>query len=83
KFKGGHSGMNQSKSCLDPKELLELLQSRDHEREVKGSNGKVISDKDLELLLDRSDLIEQMKNNATCKESGTFMVLEDMEEIAV
>ncbi|XP_040218135.1 lymphoid-specific helicase [Rana temporaria] len=83
KFKGGHNGMNQSKSCLDPKELLELLQSRDHEREVKGSNGKVISDKDLELLLDRSDLMEQMKNNARCKESEKFMVLEDEEEITV
>ncbi|KAE8590903.1 hypothetical protein XENTR_v10018247 [Xenopus tropicalis] len=32
KFKGGQTGINQSKSCLDPKELLELLQSRDYER---------------------------------------------------
>uniref|UniRef100_A0A8U8AUK7 Proliferation-associated SNF2-like protein n=1 Tax=Geospiza parvula TaxID=87175 RepID=A0A8U8AUK7_GEOPR len=56
-FKGGKSGLAQSKSCLDPQELLELLKSRDYEREVKGSKEKVISDKDLELLLDRSDLI--------------------------
>ncbi|PKU30827.1 lymphoid-specific helicase [Limosa lapponica baueri] len=56
-FKGGKSGLTQSKSCLDPQELLELLKSRDYEREVKGSKEKVISDKDLELLLDRSDLI--------------------------
>ncbi|XP_018419964.1 PREDICTED: lymphoid-specific helicase [Nanorana parkeri] len=84
KFKGGHNGISQSKSCLDPQELLELLQSRDHEREVKGSNGKVISDKDLALLLDRSDLIAQMKkNNAQCKENGAFMVLEEIEEIEV
>uniref|UniRef100_A0A8D2NXG4 Proliferation-associated SNF2-like protein n=1 Tax=Zosterops lateralis melanops TaxID=1220523 RepID=A0A8D2NXG4_ZOSLA len=56
-FKGGKSGLAQSKSCLDPQELIELLKSRDYEREVKGSKEKVISDKDLELLLDRSDLI--------------------------
>uniref|UniRef100_A0A7M4E321 Proliferation-associated SNF2-like protein n=1 Tax=Crocodylus porosus TaxID=8502 RepID=A0A7M4E321_CROPO len=56
-FKGGKSGLSQSKSCLDPQELMELLKSRDYEREVKGSREKVISDKDLELLLDRSDLI--------------------------
>uniref|UniRef100_A0A8C2S179 Helicase, lymphoid specific n=1 Tax=Capra hircus TaxID=9925 RepID=A0A8C2S179_CAPHI len=56
-FKGGQSGLNQSKNFLDPKELMELLKSRDYEREVKGSREKVISDKDLELLLDRSDLL--------------------------
>ncbi|KAJ1143113.1 hypothetical protein NDU88_009424, partial [Pleurodeles waltl] len=57
KFKGGQAGIHQSKSCLDPQELMELLRSRDFEREVNGSADKVISDKDLELLLDRSDLI--------------------------
>ncbi|XP_044153076.1 lymphoid-specific helicase [Bufo gargarizans] len=82
KFKGGQSGLNQSRNCLDPKELLELLQSRDHEREVKGSNGKVISDKDLELLLDRSDLIAQMKkNNLVPKEKNGVFSVEDSEEI--
>ncbi|XP_063817630.1 lymphoid-specific helicase [Pseudophryne corroboree] len=85
KFKGGQIGINQSKSCLDPKELLELLQSRDHEREVKGSNGKVISDKELELLLDRSDLIEQMKKNNPphSEKNGVFKVIEEPEEVAV
>ncbi|KAM9325006.1 lymphoid-specific helicase [Gastrophryne carolinensis] len=84
KFKGGHSGINQSKSCLDPKELLELLQSRDHEREIKGSNGKAISDKDLHMLLDRSDLIAEMKKNhlAAKEKDGVFKVLEE-EEIEV
>uniref|UniRef100_A0A8C5QCV1 Proliferation-associated SNF2-like protein n=1 Tax=Leptobrachium leishanense TaxID=445787 RepID=A0A8C5QCV1_9ANUR len=66
KFKGGQTGMNQSKSCLDPKELMELLQSRDHEREVKGSTEKVISDKDLELLLDRSDLVGESNVTLLC-----------------
>lgn len=31
-FKGGRSGLNQSKNFLDPKELMELLKSRDYER---------------------------------------------------
>ncbi|KAM4635849.1 lymphoid-specific helicase [Discoglossus pictus] len=83
KFKGGQTGINQSKSCLDPKELLELLQSRDYEREVKGSNGKVISDEELELLLDRSDLIAQMKSNQSAQKSkeGVFKLVEDTEDI--
>uniref|UniRef100_A0A8C2YF11 Proliferation-associated SNF2-like protein n=1 Tax=Coturnix japonica TaxID=93934 RepID=A0A8C2YF11_COTJA len=78
-FKGGKSGLAQSKSCLDPQELVELLKSRDYEREVKGSKEKVISDKDLELLLDRSDLIDQMKTSETIKKEkmGVFKVLEE------
>ncbi|KFV65164.1 Lymphoid-specific helicase, partial [Dryobates pubescens] len=78
-FKGGKSGLAQSKSCLDPQELIELLKSRDYEREVKGSKEKVISDKDLELLLDRSDLIDQMKTSAKMKmeKMGVFRVLEE------
>ncbi|CAJ0964729.1 unnamed protein product [Ranitomeya imitator] len=85
KFKGGQTGINQSRNCLDPKELLELLQSRDHEREVKGTNGKVISDTDLELLLDRSDLVAQMKGNKTApkEKNGLFSVVEDKEDIEV
>lgn len=31
-FKGGQSGLSQSKNFLDPKELMELLKSRDYER---------------------------------------------------
>ncbi|NXL89278.1 HELLS helicase, partial [Alectura lathami] len=78
-FKGGKSGLAQSKSCLDPQELIELLKSRDYEREVKGSKEKVISDKDLELLLDRSDLIDQMRTRETIKKEkmGVFKVLEE------
>ncbi|KAJ7324465.1 hypothetical protein JRQ81_017485 [Phrynocephalus forsythii] len=76
-FKGGKYGVNQSKSCLDPKELLELLQSRDYDREIKGSREKVISDKDLELLLDRTDLMNQMKTSKELKEKvGAFKLLE-------
>uniref|UniRef100_A0A8C3VNX5 Helicase, lymphoid specific n=1 Tax=Catagonus wagneri TaxID=51154 RepID=A0A8C3VNX5_9CETA len=80
-FKGGQSGLNQSKSFLDPKELMELLKSRDYEREVKGSREKVISDKDLELLLDRSDLIDQMNASGPIKEKmGIFKILENSED---
>uniref|UniRef100_A0A803TQ37 Proliferation-associated SNF2-like protein n=1 Tax=Anolis carolinensis TaxID=28377 RepID=A0A803TQ37_ANOCA len=60
-FKGGRFGGNQSKRCLDPKELMELLQSCDYDREIKGSREEVISDKDLELLLDRTDLTSKQK----------------------
>ncbi|XP_043912087.1 lymphoid-specific helicase [Protopterus annectens] len=75
KFKGGQSGMAQSKSSLDLEELMELLKSRDHEREVNGSSGTVISDNDLKMLLDRSDL-ENMKNRDPVKEErGVFKVL--------
>ncbi|XP_069466693.1 lymphoid-specific helicase [Ambystoma mexicanum] len=79
KFKGGQAGIQQSKSCLDPQELMDLLRSRDFEREVKGSADKVISDKDLEALLDRSDLIDQMKTVTPPKENEVFKVLESQD----
>ncbi|XP_062989268.1 lymphoid-specific helicase [Elgaria multicarinata webbii] len=80
-FKGGKFGVNQSKSCLDPKELMELLQSRDYDREIKGSKEKVITDKDLELLLDRGDLINQMKISEGLKEKkGMFKIVENTED---
>ncbi|XP_008579713.1 PREDICTED: lymphoid-specific helicase isoform X4 [Galeopterus variegatus] len=79
-FKGGQSGLNQSKNFLDPKELMELLKSRDYEREVKGSREKVISDKDLELLLDRSDLIDQMNASGPKEKMGIFKILENSED---
>ncbi|MGH0117363.1 UNVERIFIED_CONTAM: hypothetical protein FKN15_033458, partial [Acipenser sinensis] len=61
KFKGGKSGLKESTGSLDLQELKELLKSRDHEREVKG-RGNIISDKDLETLLDRSDLLGKEGN---------------------
>ncbi|XP_014342102.1 lymphoid-specific helicase isoform X1 [Latimeria chalumnae] len=80
KFKGGKMGLNQSKSCLDRQELMELLQSKDYEREVKGSTDVVISNKDLALLLDRSDLIDQMKSKVPPTEkAGVFKILENAE----
>uniref|UniRef100_A0A3Q1AYX4 Proliferation-associated SNF2-like protein n=1 Tax=Amphiprion ocellaris TaxID=80972 RepID=A0A3Q1AYX4_AMPOC len=64
KFKGGKSELYQSKSCIDLDELRELLKAGGTEKEVKASRGKVISDQDLEILLDRSDLLgEENKSN--------------------
>ncbi|XP_013919971.1 PREDICTED: lymphoid-specific helicase isoform X1 [Thamnophis sirtalis] len=83
-FKGGKFGINQSKSCLDPKELIELMQSRDYDREIKGSREKVITDKDLELLLDRSDLIDQMKTSEKLKEEmGKFVMPENTDDLGM
>uniref|UniRef100_A0A673A0Y6 Proliferation-associated SNF2-like protein n=1 Tax=Sphaeramia orbicularis TaxID=375764 RepID=A0A673A0Y6_9TELE len=61
KFKGEKSELNQSKSCIDLGELMELLKARGTEKKMKSSKGKVISDKDLEILLDRSDLLGEHK----------------------
>jgi len=50
KFKG-----NKDTEVIDAKELRELLASGDHDS-VVSSEGLIMSDKDLEALLDRSDL---------------------------
>uniref|UniRef100_A0AAQ5ZF80 Proliferation-associated SNF2-like protein n=1 Tax=Amphiprion ocellaris TaxID=80972 RepID=A0AAQ5ZF80_AMPOC len=72
KFKGGKSELYQSKSCIDLDELRELLKAGGTEKEVKASRGKVISDQDLEILLDRSDLLgeENKSNLALCHRSS-------------
>uniref|UniRef100_A0A8C4E473 Proliferation-associated SNF2-like protein n=1 Tax=Dicentrarchus labrax TaxID=13489 RepID=A0A8C4E473_DICLA len=78
KFKGGRAELNQSKSCIDLDELMELLKARGTEKEVKASRGKVISDKDLEVLLDRSDLLDKDKGSKKEK-VGVFRVIDDKE----
>uniref|UniRef100_A0A3B3Y4F4 Proliferation-associated SNF2-like protein n=1 Tax=Poecilia mexicana TaxID=48701 RepID=A0A3B3Y4F4_9TELE len=82
KFKGGKAELNQSKSSIDLDELRDLLQARGPEKEVKSSKGKVISDKDLEILLDRSDLLgeDQPRNGRSMKEKvGVFRVIDAKE----
>uniref|UniRef100_A0AAY4EHQ3 Proliferation-associated SNF2-like protein n=1 Tax=Denticeps clupeoides TaxID=299321 RepID=A0AAY4EHQ3_9TELE len=74
KFKGGAAELKQDKNALDASELLELLKSRDYERAVKNTKGKVISDKDLEFLLDRSDLMGMRKQQQ--EKDGVFRVIE-------
>ncbi|XP_060582151.1 lymphocyte-specific helicase-like isoform X2 [Ruditapes philippinarum] len=52
-----------------PEELLELLKSKDHCGEVdKGKHGEVISQKDLDELLDRSDLVAQFEKSKEKKQ---------------
>ncbi|KAM8852391.1 lymphoid-specific helicase [Synchiropus picturatus] len=85
KFKGARAELNQGKSCIDLDELMDLLKSRDSEREMKASKGKVISDKDLELLLDRSDLLDKERGRTRKGKVGVFRVVEaeDSSEITL
>lgn len=76
KFKGGKAELNQSKSCVDLDELMELLKGRNTEKEMKASRGKVISDKDLEILLDRSDLLDKEKSTVKTAKVGVFRVID-------
>uniref|UniRef100_A0A8C8D2N7 Helicase, lymphoid specific n=1 Tax=Oncorhynchus tshawytscha TaxID=74940 RepID=A0A8C8D2N7_ONCTS len=78
KFKGGKAELKQTKSCVDVSELMDLLNTRDYEKEVKSTKGKVISDKDLEALLDRSDLLDKAKRSSKQK-VGVFKVIEAKE----
>ncbi|XP_059179794.1 lymphoid-specific helicase isoform X2 [Centropristis striata] len=83
KFKGGRAELNQSKSCIDLDELMELLKARGTEKEVKASKGKVISDKDLDILLDRSDLLDKNKGSMKKEKAGVFRAIDakEMSEI--
>ncbi|KAJ8248522.1 hypothetical protein GJAV_G00242920 [Gymnothorax javanicus] len=83
KFKGGKDELlDQSKSCMDLAELMELLKAREYEK-VKGTKGKVISDQDLEFLLDRSDLLDQAKRSRKQEKSGVFRVLKGKEDVEI
>ncbi|TNM99794.1 hypothetical protein fugu_012827 [Takifugu bimaculatus] len=76
KFKGGKSELNQSKSGIDLNELMDLLKTRRSECEMKVSKGKVISDKDLETLLDRTDLLENAKKSTKQAKVGVFRIID-------
>ncbi|KAF4105528.1 lymphoid-specific helicase isoform X1 [Onychostoma macrolepis] len=80
KFKGSKAELKQTKSCVDVNELVELLKSRDYDGAVKGTKGKVISDKDLEILLDRSDLMNQAKKRVKREKDGVFKVIETKDD---
>ncbi|XP_069394948.1 lymphoid-specific helicase isoform X5 [Paralichthys olivaceus] len=79
KFKGGKAELNQSKSCLDLDELMQLLKARGTEKQMKASMGKVISDKDLEILLDRSDMLDKEKGSLNRETVGVFRVTDAQE----
>ncbi|XP_063730570.1 lymphoid-specific helicase isoform X2 [Eleginops maclovinus] len=75
KFKGAKAELNQSKGCIDLDELRELLRARGTEKKVKASRGEVISNKDLELLLDRSDMLDKGKGSMKKEKVGVFRVM--------
>ncbi|XP_068582922.1 lymphoid-specific helicase [Cebidichthys violaceus] len=79
KFKGGKAELSHSKSCIDLDELMSLLKARGTEKEVKASSGKVISDMDLQLLLDRSDLLDKAKETVKNEKAGVFKVIDSEE----
>jgi hypothetical protein len=60
KFKSGIKNFKTSLEPISSEELLQLLNSRDYETEV-GAGDEIISQHDLDLLLDRSDLDRRWK----------------------
>ncbi|XP_062376031.1 lymphoid-specific helicase [Sardina pilchardus] len=83
KFKGGADDLKPTKNVVNESELMDLLKSRDYEKAVKSTKGKVISDKDLEFLLDRSDLLvpdQEKKQSRKQEKDGVFRVVEAKQE---
>lgn len=58
---------------------MELLNTRSTEKQMKASKGKVISDQDLEVLLDRSDLLDKDKVCMKKEKVGVFRLIESQE----
>ncbi|KAJ0066903.1 hypothetical protein NL108_004870 [Boleophthalmus pectinirostris] len=77
KFKGARTELSQGKSCIDLDELMDLLKARGTEKQVKASRGKVLSDQDLEVLLDRSDLLDKDRVRVKQEKVGVFRLVED------
>ncbi|XP_071945189.1 lymphoid-specific helicase-like isoform X2 [Antedon mediterranea] len=82
KFKSSKTMVRDSKAVMDPMELLKVLHSTDHSGIIKNCEEQVISDADLELLLDRSDLVGNNAGNKLkpVKENEVFKVLESCDE---
>ncbi|CAC5377006.1 HELLS [Mytilus coruscus] len=72
KFKTGIKDFSTEFRPLTPHELQDLLKSRDHQMEMKGKDERSgISDNDLRIMLDRSDLIEKWtRQNADSSDKG-------------
>ena len=71
KFKSGIKNFKTSLEPISSEELLELLNSKDHESEVGGDQDQeVISDADLKELLDRSDLERRWRSKQQNSGSG-------------
>merc|ERR1719180_122175 len=84
KFKAGAENLATSLKTLSPTELLNLLDSKDHVGTVSAealASGKVFTDKQMEQLLDRSDLAwgenpHNPANKAVNKVEGVFTVID-------
>lgn len=79
KFKGARIELSQGKSCIDLDELMDLLNARGTEKQMKASKGKVISDKDLDVLLDRSDLLDKDRVTVKKEKVGVFRLVDTQE----
>ena len=69
-------------TSINPTELLQLLKSRDFDAEVRGRQGQVISDQELENLLDRSDLqaaYEQRKGKSNSLQNRSISIANALE----
>ena len=59
KFKQGIQYFQEQLKPICPKDLMELITSKDHEKEIQTKDGEVIGRQELRSLLDRSDLWEK------------------------
>lgn len=65
---------NESLNPLSPQELLALLKTQDHDEVVQGREGHVINKRDLDQLLDRSDLYDVWLNKQEAEQGkGKFI----------
>lgn len=77
KFKTGMKDYKADFKPLTPQELQELLQSKDHQMEVKGQDeSSCLGEKELEILLDRSDLVEKWASKTENKKGIHKIVLQ-------
>ncbi|XP_050702460.1 lymphocyte-specific helicase-like [Eriocheir sinensis] len=69
KFRAANQGERTFQQVMNEGELLALLKERDHEREHRASKGHVFTQKELDQLLDRTDLTSAGKRRRR-KEEG-------------
>ncbi|XP_043234686.1 lymphocyte-specific helicase-like [Amphibalanus amphitrite] len=83
KFKSGRRDqVSTSLAPVSPEELLQLLRERQHHRVVR-AGGHVFTDKEMDQLLDRSDLLDAWNGQKTQmkpkKAAGVFKELEEVD----
>ncbi|XP_006811814.1 lymphocyte-specific helicase [Saccoglossus kowalevskii] len=81
KFKGGIDNLEKdAKSVLDAEELLKLLRSQNHDRILKSKIDNILSDEELEKLLDRSYTHHSNVDGEATTESCVFKVVDGSDE---